>query len=82
MPSNSQESKYSLSYIYRALEDSYFAAAFIALRSASFGDLALMIGTEIDYIVLADYVFSSLLLDILLSMYYKFKSYQKSLKCG
>ena len=42
-----------MSYQSRALEDSYFLAAILALRSASVGHLALMISTQLNYLVLA-----------------------------
>ena len=70
MPTKKQESKYNLRYWYRALEDSYFAAAFLALISPSLGELALMIGTETDYLAWARCVFSLIPSDMLLSIFY------------
>ena len=65
-----------MSYINWAIEDSYYEAAFIALRSASVGHLALMIVTQLDYLDRAHYVFSLLPSDILLPIFYTINFYQ------
>ena len=76
MPSKLQETKYSMSYWSWALQDSYFAAAFIAVSSTGFGNLALMIGTQPDYLAWAHYVSSLLLLGMLLPIFDTINFYQ------
>ena len=62
LSSNSENAKYSLSYISGALEDLYISSTFITNRSPSIIQLALMIGTQPDYLALGYYLFSLLLL--------------------
>ena len=76
MASKSEYAKYSLFYISSALEDSYSAAAFVTNPSPSVVHLALIIGTQFDYLVIAGYVLLHLLLDMLLSIFYIIDNYE------